>query len=147
MKVSDLLSSKSQTIITITPDQSVFEAMQTLMDHQISSLIVLDTNSKIAGIITERDIIRAMHQDYEALKSQQVADLMSTNPIVVSPQDEIESAMEIMTQNRIRHLPIITERGLVGIISIGDIVKFELEEIQVENRYLEDYISGNYYGW
>lgn len=147
MKVSDLLNTKSQTIITITPDKPVFEAMQTLMDHQISSLLVLDTSSKMVGIITERDIIRALHQNYEALKLQTVADLMSTNLIVVNPDDEIESAMEIMTQNRIRHLPIITERGLVGIISIGDLVKFQLKEIQVENRYLEDYISGNYYGW
>jgi CBS domain-containing protein len=147
MKVSDLLNVKGQTIITITPDKPVFEAMKTLMDNQISSLMVLDGGYNIKGIITERDIIRAMAQDYEAVKTQNVSDLMSKALIVGTLDDDIEYVMGIMTQNRIRHLPIISDDGLIGIISIGDIVKFQLQEIQVQNHYLQDYISGNYFGW
>jgi CBS domain-containing protein len=147
MKVSDLLSTKGQTIITITPDRPVFEAMKKLMDNKISSLMVLDAGYNIKGIITERDIIRAMSQDYGALKTQKVADLMTKAIIVGTPEDDIEYVMGIMTQNRIRHLPIIAEDGLTGIISIGDIVKFQLQEIEVENHYLQDFISGNYFGW
>lgn len=147
MKVSDLLAVKGQTVVTISPDRPVFEAMKKLMDHHISSLMVLDGGYNVKGIITERDIIRAMNQDYEALKTQKVADLMTKALIVGTPYDEMEYVMGIMTQNRIRHLPIISEDGLAGIISIGDIIKFQLEEIQVENHYLQDFIDGNYFGW
>jgi CBS domain-containing protein len=147
VKVSDLLKNKGRTVIKITPDKPVFEAMQTLMDQKVSSLLVFNAGGKLVGIITERDIIRAMTHDYEALKTQKVADLMSTKLIVATPDDDIEYVMGIMTQNRIRHLPIIGEEGLIGIISIGDVVKFQLQEIQVTNHYLEDYISGNYFGW
>lgn len=147
MKVSDLLSIKGKTIITITPDRPVFEAMKKLMDNKISSLMVLDAGYNIRGIITERDIIRAINQSYETLRTQKVADLMTKALLVGTPEDDIEYVMGIMTQNRIRHLPIVSEDGLAGIISIGDIVKFQLQEIEVENHYLQDFISGNYFGW
>lgn len=147
MKVADLLKTKGQNVITITPDRSIFEAIKMLTENKISSLVVFDDNNKLIGIITERDIIRAMTENYEALKSQKVADLMSTNLIVAIPDDEIEYVKGIMTQNRIRHLPIVTKEGLAGIISIGDVVKFQLQEIKVQNRYLEDYVSGSYFGW
>jgi CBS domain-containing protein len=147
MKVSDLLKEKGSHVITVTPNQPVFDALKMLLDHKIGSLVVLDTDNQIKGIITERDLIREITRDYDALKSLKVADLMSTNLIVGTPDDEIEYIMGIMTQNRIRHLPIVTNQGLVGIVSIGDIVKTLLQETEVKNRFLEDYISGNYFGW
>lgn len=142
MKVADLLQTKGQTVISITKDKPVFEALNTLSDNQISSLIVLDDSGRMMGIITERDIFRAAAQDYDGLKSKKVADLMSTNLIVGTLEDEIEYVKGIMTHNRIRHLPIVAKEGLVGIVSIGDIVKFQLEETIVKNRYLEDTVFG-----
>ncbi|HBF36980.1 MAG TPA: histidine kinase, partial [Firmicutes bacterium] len=82
------------------------------------------------------------YSDYEMLKSKKVSQLMSTNIIIGIPEDDVDYIMGIMTQNRIRHLPIVTKEGITGIISIGDIVKYQLEEIQVKNRYLEEYMYG-----
>lgn len=140
MKIADLLKTKSQTVIKITADQSVFEALKVLTDNKISSLVVCDAKHQLSGIITERDLFRAATQNYEAFKTQTVADLMSTNLIVAIPEDQIEYVMGIMTQNRIRHLPIVTKEGLVGIVSIGDIVKFQLQETIQKKHSLEDYV-------
>ncbi len=142
MKVADLLKSKGQTVITVSPDEPIFNAMGKLIEHKIGSLVVVDAEKKIVGIISERDIMRAAYSDYDTLKSKKVANLMTTNLIVAIPEDDVDYIMGIMTQNRIRHLPIVTKDGIEGIISIGDIVKFELEEIQVKNRYLEEYMYG-----
>ncbi|HBE80102.1 MAG TPA: hypothetical protein DDW65_20315 [Firmicutes bacterium] len=142
MKVADLLKSKGQTVITVSPDEPVFQAMGKLIDNKIGSLLVTDVENKIVGIISERDIMRAAYSDYDLLKTKKVSQLMSTNIIVAIPDDDIDYIMGIMTQNRIRHLPIVTRETIVGMISIGDIVKFQLEEIQVKNRYLEEYMYG-----
>lgn len=143
MKVADLLKSKGQAVITVNTDEPVFQAMGKLIDNKIGSLVVTDAEKKIVGIISERDIMRAAYSDYGMLKSKKVSQLMSTNIIVAIPEDDIDYIMGIMTQNRIRHLPIVTKDGIVGIISIGDIVKYQLEEIQVKNRYLEEYMYGH----
>ncbi len=117
--------------------------MGKLIENKIGALIVVDAENKIVGIISERDITRAVYTDYDNLKSKRVFHLMTTNLIVAIPEDDIDYIMGIMTQNRIRHLPIVTKDGIAGIISIGDIVKFQLEEIQVKNRYLEEYMYGH----
>ena len=143
MKVADLLKNKGQTVITVSPDEPVFSAMGKLIEHKIGSLVVTDAEDRILGIISERDILHAAYANYETLKSKKVSNLMSTNLIVAIPEDDIDYIRGIMTQNRIRHLPIVTKEGIVGILSVGDIVKFQLEEIQVKNRYLEEYMYGH----
>ncbi len=142
MKVADLLKDKGKSVITITPDDPVFSAMGKLMENQIGSLVVIDAEKKLVGIISERDIMRAAYSDFDTLKSKKVSQLMSTNIIIAIPEDDIDYIMGIMTQNRIRHVPIVTKDGIIGIISIGDIVKYQLEEFQVKNRYLEEYMYG-----
>ncbi len=142
MKVADLLKDKGKSVITITPDEPVFSAMGKLIENQIGSLVVIDAEKKLVGIISERDIMRAAYSDFDTLKSKQVSQLMSTNIIIAIPEDDIDYIMGIMTQNRIRHVPIVTKDGIIGIISIGDIVKYQLEEFQVKNRYLEEYMYG-----
>jgi CBS domain-containing protein len=141
MKVFDLLNSKGQTVITVTPDEPVFAAMGKLIENKIGSLVVC-TAGKIVGIISERDMLKAAYENYEVLKSKKVSDLMSTNLIVALPDDEVDYLMGIMTQNRIRHIPIVTKDGIAGIVSIGDIVKYQLHQTQVKNRYLEEYLCG-----
>ncbi len=142
MKVADLLKDKGKSVITITPDEPVFSAMGKLIENQIGSLVVIDAEKKLVGIISERDIMRAAYSDFDTLKSKKVSQLMSTNIIIAIPEDDIDYIMGIMTQNRIRHVPIVTKNGIIGIISIGDIVKYQLEEFQVKNRYLEEYMYG-----
>ena len=144
MKVLDLLKSKkNQDVFTISPEKTVYEALEMLLKHQISSLMVCDDgDGKMLGIITERDILRAVYKDPDVLKGKQVKDLMTTNVIVAIPDDEIDYVVEIMSKNRFRHLPIVNKDSILGIVSIGDIAKFQLHEIQAKNRYLEEYMYG-----
>ncbi len=143
MKVADLLKSKGQQVITILPDEPVFQAMQKLVENSIGAVIVCNEGGKPVGIISERDIVKAAYGNYDTLRSKKVTDLMSSNLIVAIPEDDIDYIMGIMTQNRIRHLPIVTKDGIAGIISIGDIVKYQLQQVQVKNRYLEEFMFGN----
>ena len=144
MKVLDLLKSKkNQDVFTISPEKTVYNALEMLLKNQISSLMVCyDGDGKMLGIITERDILRAVHKDPDVLKGKQVKDLMTTNVIVAIPDDEIDYVVEIMSKNRFRHLPIVNKDSILGIVSIGDIAKFQLHEIQAKNRYLEEYMYG-----
>ncbi|HBE80801.1 MAG TPA: hypothetical protein DDW65_23895 [Firmicutes bacterium] len=142
MKIADLLKSKGQSVITVSPDEPIFSALGKLIEHKIGALVVVNAEKKILGIISERDILRAIYTDYEILKSKRVANLMTTNLIIAIPEDGIGYIMGIMTQNHIRHIPVIAKDGIVGIISIGDVIKYQLQEIQVKNRYLEEYVYG-----
>jgi len=142
--VKDILQEKGPEVITISDQKSVYEAMSLLMDRRIGSLLALDDGAKISGIITERDILRESHRNFENLKNVRVQDVMTKKLIIGEPEDEIDYVENIMTTNRIRHLPIISNKRLIGMVSIGDIVKSQLKGVQVENRYLKDFIEGRY---
>jgi CBS domain-containing protein len=144
MKVKDILQEKGAEVATIGADKTVFEAIKSLVEKNIGSLLVLDEKSAIVGIITERDILKECNQRYESLMQTKVKDVMTKNVIVASPEDDIDYVENIMTENRVRHLPVISGQKLVGLISIGDVVKVQRGECRVENRYLKDYISGKY---
>ncbi|MGE5548942.1 MAG: CBS domain-containing protein [Bacteroidota bacterium] len=107
-------------------------------------LLVLGDDGLPSGIITERDFLRLSYELGERLKEQRVEEIMTRNLIVGLPTDTLDYAMSIMTANRVRHLPIVSGRQLVGIISIGDVVKALLRETEATKRYLEDYVSGRY---
>ena len=144
MKVKDILQEKGADVTTIGADKTVFEAIKSLVEKNIGSLLVLDEKSAIVGIITERDILKECNQRYESLMQTKVKDVMTKNLIVASPEDDIDYVENIMTENRVRHLPVMSGQKLVGLISIGDVVKVQRGECRVENRYLKDYISGKY---
>jgi len=146
MKVRDILKDKGSEVITIGAEATVYEAIRTLVEKNIGALLVLDENGKIVGIITERDILKECHRRCELLKQTKVKEVMTKNLIIGSPDDDIDYVESIMTQNRVRHLPIIANEKLEGIISIGDVVKVLHRECKVENRYLKDFISGKYPG-
>ncbi len=146
MKVKDILQEKGAEVATIEADKTVSEAIKSLVEKNIGSLLVLDEKSAIVGIITERDILKECNQRYESLRQTKVKDVMVRNVIVASPEDDIDYVENVMTENRVRHLPIISDQNLVGLISIGDVVKVQRGECRVENRYLKDYISGKYPG-
>ena len=146
MKVKDILKDKGTSVATIGAENTIYDAVKSLVDRNIGSLLVLDEMGGVAGIITERDILKECAWRFELLKQTKIKDVMTKNVIVASPDDDIDYVENIMTENRVRHLPIISGQKLEGIISIGDVVKVQRVECKVENRYLKDYISGKYPG-
>jgi len=146
MKVKDILKDKGTEVATIGAEKTIYDAVKTLVEKNIGSLLVLDEKGAIAGIITERDILKQCNQCLESFSETKVGDVMTKNLIVASPDDDLDYVENIMTQNRVRHLPIILNQKLEGIISIGDLVNVLRGECKVENRYLKAYISGEYPG-
>ena len=141
MKVSDIV--KERRLITIAPTETVLEAIRTLNDHNIGALPVCEGGNKLIGIITERDILRVCGgNDCAAALERRVSEVMSTNLVICVGGDSIENAMHVMTARRIRHLPILDGQRLVGILSIGDVVKAKLDDADAEIRFLRDYVQG-----
>ncbi|MGE0824529.1 MAG: CBS domain-containing protein [Candidatus Binatia bacterium] len=141
MKVSDILQHKGTDVQRIGPDATIQEVLETLVEHRIGSLVVCNENRDVLGIITERDVLQQCVQKDEQVRQKPVREVMTTRLIVGTPDDDVQYVMNIMTHNRIRHLPIIVGHRLFGLISIGDVVKAQLEETKFENRYLREYIS------
>jgi CBS domain-containing protein len=146
MLVQDVLKAKQRDLITVEPKHSVRAAMELLLDNRISCLPVVDDKQELCGIISDKDIFRKVHADPKGFGETLVSDLMTTDVIVGLPKDEIGYIAGIMTQNRIRHVPVVDGRKLIGLISVGDVVKTQMENIQIENRYLKQFIDGSYPG-
>lgn len=145
MNVQDILSRKKSNVVrTIAPNRTVEEAVAQLVEHNIGSLIVVDEGSPV-GIVTERDILKCCSKSMLASADTRVADIMTRDLIVGDAGDSVDYVMGIMTQNRIRHLPIVDQsRSILGMVSIGDVVESQLHETKYENRHLRQYISGSY---
>lgn len=146
MKVSDILREKNIKVLTTNPDETLYRAMEVLITNKISCLPVLGTDNNLIGIISDKDIFKAVFKDQQGFASITVDALMSRNLIVGVPDDDIEYISGVMTQNRIRHVPILDKDKLVGLISTGDIVKTQMTSIKIENRYLKQYFEGKYPG-
>ncbi|MFN3781145.1 MAG: CBS domain-containing protein [Candidatus Kapaibacteriota bacterium] len=142
MKVKDILKQKGPEVFTIGEGKTLADVVKVLAANNIGVLLVLSTEAKITGIISERDIIRTLAKDPVNCLSKKVNEVMTRQVIVVEPEDDLEYVEKVMTINRCRHVPVINEKVLVGLISIGDIVKSMLKETEIENKYLKDYISG-----
>ena len=142
MKVKDILHRKGAEVVTVRPHNTVHEAVKTLCDHGIGAAVVTRDDGEVCGIISERDILRESAERCEVLRETSVSDIMTEDLIIGVPTDRLDYVMGIMTKNRIRHLPILDEGQLVGIISIGDVVNAHLNETEFENRLLKDYIHG-----
>jgi CBS domain-containing protein len=144
MRVRDLLEIKKTQTITTVPAMPVRKAMALMIEHYISCLPVLDEKKHLAGIISDKDIFRALYARPSGIDSLTVGDLMTKDLIVGVETDEISYIAAIMTNNRIRHVPIVEGDELVGLLSVGDIVKTQMSHIEIENRYLWQYINGTY---
>jgi CBS domain-containing protein len=140
MKVRDLLSVKGDKVFTITPDASLGDVVERMVENNCGSLVVCDSECP-QGIITERDILRACAAKIGALEELPVRDFMSTRLVTAEPDDDVEKVMGLMTNNRVRHLPILREGRLAGMISIGDVVKAQHDQLSMENHYLKEYIQ------
>ena len=146
MKVKEILASKGSRVVTVAKDSPVLDAMSIFSANRIGSLLVVDKDGKILGIIGARDVLMAVVNNLEEIKTLTVEKIMSTNLIVGSPDDSIDYLLTVMTENRIRHVPIFDNNELKGMVSIGDVVKSQLKETHVENKYLKDYIADKYPG-
>jgi CBS domain-containing protein len=144
MNVNEILASKSSNVITVKPDQSLHEASQLLAEHNIGALVVVDTARTPIGILSERDIVREMAKHGEGTSKRKVQDVMTSDVIIALPEDDLSYLSNTMTEKRIRHLPVIDDQKLVGIVSIGDIVKAQLVYFEGEAHTLRLYISGGY---
>lgn len=142
MRIKEILRKKGSEVVTIQPDSTVHEAIELLVEHNIGGLVVTASNGSVVGIITERDILRASAKQSDRLREIKVADEMTRDVIIGVPDDDLDYVMGVMTKNRIRHLPVLDESGLVGIVSIGDVVNAHLSQTEFENRMLRDYIHG-----
>jgi CBS domain-containing protein len=144
MLVSELLASKSRPLVTTSPHASVMEAMEQLISHHISCLLVINDQNKLVGIVSDKDIFRLVYKFPGVFKEHSVWDIMSENVITVLPSDDVYQVAAIMTKHRIRHVPVVEEEKLLGLVSIGDIVKSQLDHMEDENKHLKKYISGDY---
>jgi CBS domain-containing protein len=139
-RVSEILDDKGHEVLKIEEDTTVFDAVKTMVEAGVGSLLVT-AGGDIAGIFTERDYLRRMTLEGRNDKETAVRDVMTTPLVVVTPEHEIDECMAMMTDRRIRHLPVVDGGDVVGIVSIGDIVKFKSKQQGFEIKYLTDYIS------
>ena len=144
MNVQSILSAKGSVVVTIAPSATLAEATALLREKGFGALVASTDGSTIDGIISERDIVRALATEGTATLERDVASCMSKEVFTCQPNDSIDALMAMMTDRRIRHLPTVDADGkLTGMISIGDVVKFRLGELERENDQLHDYIQGN----
>ena len=141
MKIRDVLRTKGTEVIQIDPDRPVLEAVRVFSQHRIGALVVTREGA-IEGVVSERDVMNLMAERPDALPATTVAEIMTTDVIVAVPTDDLDYVMNIMTNNKIRHLPIVEDGGLAGIVSIGDVVNEVRRSVESENRHLKDYIQG-----
>ncbi len=143
MRVSELCKNKRLPLQTISPEHTVQDAIRKLVEFNIGALPVCDERGDLVGIITERDILRLVaKEDCRQVGTMKVGAVMTRDLIIAVPSDRVDNVMHVMTERRIRHLPILEGRRLVNIISIGDVVKAKLDESDTEIRFLRDYVAG-----
>lgn len=147
MLLQDILRNKGGQVLSIEPKATLDDVVQRLVKHNCGSLVVCETRADgqqgpMVGIVTERDILRACAARRGPLDSILVAQVMTTQVVTGSPTDPLEDAMGQMTEHRVRHLPVLDGGELIGMISIGDVVKAQHDQFAVENHYMKTYIQG-----
>jgi CBS domain-containing protein len=145
MKISDLLRTKAASslaeVVTIEPDRTITEVLAKLAEHHIGALVVADGDGLI-GIVSERDIVRRLNERGADLLGTPVREIMTSSVLSCRPGDDVDRIAETMTERRIRHLPVLEGEQLVGLVSIGDVVKSRIRELEVDRGQLEHYITG-----
>ena len=141
MFVSDILAYKGDRVISVAPQDGLAAAVATLAARRIGAVLVLGADGAIAGILSERDVLHAVARDGTAALQRKVSEVMTGTVVTCDPDDTIEHVMQTMTDRRFRHLPVVRQGRLCGMISIGDVVRLRLEEQQREAAALRDYIT------
>ena len=140
MFVSDILAQKGGLVFTVTPGTSIAQLSQQLSTRRIGSVLVLDGEGAVAGIVSERDLVRALASHGAKALELEARQVMTRDVVTCDPDDSIDQVMQTMTQGRFRHLPVVRHGELLGLVSIGDVVKTRLEETKHETEALKAYI-------
>jgi len=139
--VAKVLEGKGREVLTIAADATVFEAIKRMVDANVGALLVTD-GGRVAGVVTERDYLRRVTLEGRTEEETLVREIMTSPLVYVTPETSVDECMAVMTERRIRHLPVFTEGGeLVGVVSIGDLVKFKSAEQDFQIRFLTEYIE------
>lgn len=142
MRVADLLKNKGDNIISIPAECSVAEAVKVLCDNKIGAAVVLDKEGNLAGILSERDLCRGLGAEGASLLDQPATSLMTAEVMTCTPDDTVDAIMRTMTEGRFRHMPVMKNGQLCGVISIGDVVKSRIDDLEHEANAMRQYISG-----
>jgi CBS domain-containing protein len=142
MRISDVLRVKGTQVVTVTPDTKVRRLLAVLAEHRIGAVVLSGDGTSVEGIASERDIVQALARRGAAVLSEPVTAICTAEVHTVTPQTPLEEVMRIMTERRVRHVPVVADGGLRGIVSIGDVVKNRIDELETERAALTDYITG-----
>jgi len=141
MRISDVLQAKGPEVVTVSPDTTVRELVELLSDRNIGAVLVATSDSPVAGIVSERDVVRGLAGGVEIL-DRPVSDIMTPDVETAGPEQSVHELAQLMTRRRIRHVPVVTDGQVRGIVSIGDVVKSRIDELEFERDQLESYVSG-----
>ncbi|MBT3233311.1 MAG: CBS domain-containing protein [Calditrichaeota bacterium] len=142
MTIRELLAQKGSKVFTADSNSGVIDAVKLMTDNKVGCVLVVDKKGLPIGIFTERDVLRMVATDIDSILNQKLTDVMTTDLIIVTPDEEIEVVQNIMTDKHLRHLPILEEGKIAGMVSIGDIVKVNLKHREFEIHHMRDYIMG-----
>jgi CBS domain-containing protein len=141
MRISQVIRRKGDLVVTVRSDATVEQLLELLEEHKIGAAVVSDDGSTVSGIVSERDVVRALHADGVRVLEETVATIMTNEVETCTPDDRIDALARTMTERRIRHIPVLVDGKLAAIVSIGDIVKFRIDELQYERDQLVGYIQ------
>jgi CBS domain-containing protein len=139
-RLSEILEDKGRSVLTVDGDATVLEAVEKMVEHNVGSLLVTE-GGDIAGIVTERDYLRRVTLEGRRETETAVREIMSSPLVVATPDTAVDECMAMMTDRRIRHIPVVEDGDVVGVVSIGDVVKFKSKQQTFEIQYLTDYIT------
>jgi CBS domain-containing protein len=140
MRIADVLRKKGASVATITPETSVAGLLTELTVHNIGAMVVVSPDG-LVGIVSERDVVRKLHELGAEILRRPVSEIMTTVVATCTPDDTVDSLSALMTENRVRHVPVVVGGRLAGIVSIGDVVKTRMEELETEQQQLQAYIT------
>ncbi len=140
MRIADVLRNKGAAVVTINPDATVAELLAGLARHNIGAMVVAAPDG-VVGIVSERDVVRQLHTHGASVLSRPVSKIMTAVVSTCSKNDTVDSISVLMTENRVRHVPVLEDGKLIGIVSIGDVVKTRMEELEAEHAQLQSYIT------
>lgn len=141
MRVADLLRTKGSEVATVPPRVSVTGLLEDLARYNVGALVVVDETGQLVGIVSERDVVRRLNERGAELLTAPVEEIMTTQVVTCEPGEGVDSLAAVMTERRIRHMPVVEDGRLVGLVSIGDVVKSRIEQLESDREQLESYIA------
>lgn len=141
MRIADILRSKGSAVATVTETTTVTGLLAELTTHNIGAMVVIGCDGGIVGMVSERDVVRQLHERGADLLRRPVSEIMTGLVVTCAPDELVDDLSAVMTNNRVRHVPVVVDGRLAGIVSIGDVVKLRMEQLQAEQEHLQAYIT------